>query len=74
MAHSVKVIERNRIIGGFTLSVRDDWVYKIKKIHLTEYEKDKFLETFGEQIIEYNEFFEWYKELKKQVVNNKNSS
>lgn len=68
MAHTVKVIERNRIIGGYTLSVRDDWVYKIKKVHLTEFEKDKFLETFGEQIIAYNDFFEWYKELKKQVV------
>ena len=36
MAHRVKVIERNRIIGGYTLSVRDDWVFKIKKVHLED--------------------------------------
>ena len=66
MGLKIKVIERNRIIGGYTLSVRDDWVFKIKKVHLTEVEKDKFLEKFGEQIITFNEFYEWYKEMKKQ--------
>ena len=65
MAHKVKVIDRNRIIGGYTLSVRDDWVFKIKKVHLTEEEKDKYLETFGEQILSYNEFYIWYRSLKK---------
>ncbi len=68
MAHSIKVIENNRIIGGFTLSVRDYWVYKIKKIHLTEFEKDKYLENFGARIITFNDFFEWYKTLKKQII------
>ena len=67
MANKVKVIEKNRIIGGYSLSVRDDWVYKIKKIHLTEFEKDKYLEKFGEQIIIFNEFYEWYKDLKKSL-------
>lgn len=67
MAHTIKVIEKNRIIGGFTLSVRDDWVFKIKKVHLTELEKDKYLENFGDRIITYNEFFEWYKVLKKHL-------
>ncbi len=66
MAHKVKVIERNRIIGGYSLSVRDNWVYKIKKVHLNENEKDKFLEDFGETIITYDDFFEWYKELKEK--------
>ncbi len=70
MANKIKVIERNRIIGGYSLSVRDDWVYKIKKIHLTEVEKDKYLEKFGEQIIIFNEFYEWYKDLKKQLLKN----
>lgn len=64
MAHKIKVIERNRIIGGYTLSVRDDWIFKIKKVHLTEAEKDKYVEKFGEQIITFNEFYEWYKDLK----------
>ncbi len=66
MAHKVKVIERNRIIGGYSLSVRDNWVYKIKKVHLNENEKDKYLEDFGETIVTYDDFFEWYKALKEK--------
>jgi hypothetical protein len=68
MAHRVKVIERNRIIGGYTLSVRDDWVFKIKKVHLTEDEKDKYLSRFGETIVSYNEFYEWYKTIKQKAA------
>ena len=65
MSQHVKVIDRNRILGGYSLSVRDNWVYKIKKVHLSESEKDKYLEDFGEQIITFDEFFKWYKKLKE---------
>jgi hypothetical protein len=65
MEHGVKIIDRNRIIGGYTLSVKDDWVYKIKKVHISETEKDKYIEKFGETIITFNEFYEWYKTIKK---------
>ncbi len=68
MANKIKVIERNRVIGGYSLSVRDNWVYKIKKIHITETEKDKYLENFGEVIVTYDEFFEWYKALKERAM------
>ncbi len=65
MGSKIKVIERNRVIGGYSLSVRDDWVYKIKKVHLNESEKDKYIEDFGdEKIITYEEFYEWYKNYK----------
>ena len=78
MSQHIKVIDRNRILGGYSLSVRDNWVYKIKKVHLTEKEKDKYLEDFGEQIITYDEFFEWYKKLKEsqkeQIPSEKNIS
>jgi len=68
MAAKIKVIERNSIIGGYSLSVRDNWVYKIKKIHITEVEKDKYLENFGEVIVTYDEFFKWYKALKEKAL------
>ncbi len=67
MTRQVKVIDRNRILGGYSLSVRDNWVYKIKKVHLNEFEKDKYLEDFGEKIITFDEFFEWYKKLKENL-------
>ncbi len=77
MSQHIKVIDRNRILGGYSLSVRDNWVYKIKKVHLTEKEKDKYLEDFGEIIITFDEFFEWYKKLKEaqkeQVTSEKNT-
>ncbi len=68
MGQNIKVLERNRIIGGYSLSVRDNWVFKIKKVHLNEDEKNKYLEDFGEQIITYDDFFEWYKTLKNQKL------
>ena len=70
MPASVKVIDRNRILGGYSLSVRDNWVYKIKKVHINEYEKDKYLEDFGNKIITFDEFFEWYKKLKEAQKTN----
>jgi predicted RNA-binding protein with RPS1 domain len=71
MSLQVKVIDRNRILGGYSLSVRDNWVYKIKKVHLNETEKDKYLEDFGEKIITFDEFFEWYKKLKESLKGEK---
>jgi len=71
MAQKVKIIERNRIIGGYTLSVRDDWVFKIKKVHLSEEEKDLYLESFGEEIITYNQFYNWYKNIKTNPTEKK---
>ncbi len=66
MSGEVKVIKQNKVLGGYTLSVRDDWVYKLKKIHLNEREKNKYLEEFGgEEIITFETFFQWYKQVKK---------
>jgi len=60
-----KVIEKNRIIGGYTVTVKDDWVYKAKKIHLSETEKDLYLEKFGENSVTFSEFYQWFKTIKK---------
>jgi len=67
MGSKIKIIERNRIIGGYSLSVRDNWVFKIKKVHLSENERNRYIEDFGEeQIITYDEFFDWYKKIKTE--------
>ncbi len=67
MAHKIKLFEESPMLGGFSLAVRDDWNYKIKRVHVTPEEKEAYLEKFGEEIISYNEFFEWWTEF-----NNKN--
>ncbi|NPA67464.1 MAG: hypothetical protein GXO50_02535 [Chlorobi bacterium] len=67
MPSKIKVIDRNRILGGYTLSVRDDWVYKVKKVHINETEKEEYIKKFGdEEMITFNTFFEWYKKLKTE--------
>ncbi len=60
------LFEKSPILGGYTLSVKDDWSYKLKKVYLSEEDKEKYLETFGDQLITYDTFFEWYKELKNK--------
>jgi hypothetical protein len=68
MESESKVIDIDKIIGGYTLSVKDDWVLKIKKIHISEYEKDLYLEEFGDTMITFNEFYKWFKTIKKTVA------
>lgn len=53
------------MLGGYTLNVRDDWNFKLKKVNVSEAEKNAYLETFGEEIITYEEFFEWWKALRQ---------
>ena len=65
MKSKVKLFEENTALGGFTLSVRDDWVYKIKKVHITTAEKDLYLEEFGEKIVTHNEFYDWWIRINK---------
>ena len=40
MNESVKIFEESPMIGGYALAVRDDWSYKIKRVNVTEEEKN----------------------------------
>jgi len=53
------------MIGGFSLAVRDEWSYRVKRVNITEKEKDLYLETFGEEIISYDDFFDWWCKINK---------
>lgn len=63
MEKAVKIFTECPVLGGYTLTVRDDWNYKLKQVSVTEDEKEAYISTFGEQIITYNEFFDWWKKL-----------
>lgn len=65
MKNRIKVFEENKMIGGYSLAVRDDWSYKIKRVNINEREKKLYIETFGEEIISYNEFFDWWCRINK---------
>lgn len=60
MEQKIKLFEESPLIGGYSIAVRDNWVYKIKRVHITEREKDLFLKEFGEKIITYDEFYDWW--------------
>jgi hypothetical protein len=60
MENKIVLFEESSMLGGYSLAVRDDWVYKIKRVHVTENEKKLYLEKFGENIITYNEFYAWW--------------
>lgn len=63
MQNRTKLFVESPMLGGYTLSVRDDWSYKIKHVNITEHEKQEYEKKFGEEIITYNEFFDWWKTL-----------
>lgn len=53
------------MLGGYTLSVRNDWSFKLKQVNVTASEKDAYIEKFGDEVITYQEFFEWWKSLRE---------
>jgi len=62
MAQKIELFEESPMLGGYSLAVRDDWTYKIKRVHVSQSERDAYAEEFGEEIITYNRFFEWWSE------------
>lgn len=65
MKNRIQIFEENKMIGGYSLAVREDWSHKIKRVNITEVEKQKYIDTFGEEIITYDEFFEWWCRINK---------
>ena len=60
MNENIKLFEESRILGGYSLAVKDDWGPKIKRRHITEREKELYLKEFGEKMITDDEFFDWW--------------
>lgn len=65
MESKIKLFEESPMLGGYSLAVRDDWVYRIKRVHISESERKKYEETFGNKIITYSEFFDWWCKINK---------
>ncbi|MBQ3618526.1 MAG: hypothetical protein II939_10270 [Bacteroidales bacterium] len=65
MKERVKIFEESPMLGGYSLAVRDDWSYKIKRVNITEAEKEAFEKEFGENLITYDTFFNWWVKFNK---------
>lgn len=51
---------------GFLLAVRNDWSQKIRRIHISEDEKEKYVQEFGDEILYEDDFFQWWEKIKMQ--------
>ncbi|GEM_PF-2028211 len=60
MKNRIHIFKENPTLGGYSLAVRDDWSYKIKRIHISEQEKVEYEKIFNEELILYNVFFDWW--------------
>lgn len=54
------LFEESPALGGYSLAVRDDWTFEIKRVHVTERERKLYEEEFGDKIIFYEEYFDWW--------------
>ena len=60
MKKKIELFKENKTIGGYSIAVRDDWSFKIKRTHITEADKEKYVQKFGHKIILESEFMEWW--------------
>ena len=64
----IKLFIENKVIGGYSLAVRDDWSFKIKRVNVTKEEKDEYKTAYGNEIITYEEFFQWWSKINEILV------
>ncbi len=67
----VEVFKRNKLIGGWSLAVRDDWSFKIKRVNITDEEKELYEKEFGEEILTYSDFFDWWLKTREKIEQQK---
>ncbi len=60
MRNRIEIFLENPTLGGFSIAVRDDWSFKIKRIHITTAEKEAYQKQFGETILLERDFLEWW--------------
>ena len=60
MRKKIELFKENTIIGGYSIAVRDDWSFKIKRVHISDTERDVYVEKFGDRIILESKFMNWW--------------
>ncbi len=67
MGH-VKLFIRNKLIGGWSLAVRDDWSLKVKRVNITDEEKELYEKEIGDEILTYSDFFDWWLKAREKLA------
>ena len=60
MRKRIELFKENTTIGGYSIAVRDDWSFKIKRVHISDTERDAYVEKFGDKIILEGKFMNWW--------------
>ncbi len=60
MKSRIELFKENSPLGGYSIAVRDDWSFKIKRLHIDAIEKEAYEKQFGNTIILEREFMDWW--------------
>ena len=66
MRNRTELFIENNVLGGFSIAVRDDWSFKIKRLHITVAEKEAFEKEFDNVIMLEKDFMEWWLKFRAQ--------
>jgi len=61
----IELFKENSALGGYSVAVRDDWSFKIKRLHIIETERMAYEKQFGTRIILESEFMYWWTNYRK---------
>ncbi len=71
---NIQTFIENKMLGGYSIAVRDDWSFKIKRVNITDAEKEAYQNKFGDNIITYTEFFSWWQKFTEDFNSKYNSN
>lgn len=54
----------HNILGGYYIPVMNDWNYHIINKHISEKEKEIYMQQFGEKTLTEDQFFKWWKNIR----------
>ena len=66
MRTKTEIFKENTILGGYSIAVRDDWSFKIKRLHISVAEKEAYEKEFGETLMLEKDFMIWWLNLREK--------
>jgi hypothetical protein len=69
LRNRIETFTENPTLGGFSIAIRDNWSFKIKRIHITVAEKEAYEAKFGDRIILEKDFMDWWLNFRQESIN-----
>ncbi|MFN8257684.1 MAG: hypothetical protein U0W24_18455 [Bacteroidales bacterium] len=66
MRSRTEIFKENKVLGGYSIAVRDDWSFKIKRLHISHTEKEAYEREFGETLLLEKDFMIWWLDLREK--------